>query len=204
MDAHQHWQQIYAAKSAPERSWYAPHLETSLALIRRGAPDLSTPILDVGAGESTLADDLLASGYSDITLLDISDEALAHTRARLGSAASQVQCLAANILTAALPQQHLGLWHDRAVFHFLTEPADRAAYVAQATAALRPGGRLILATFGPDGPTRCSGVPVQRHDAASILRDFGNRFRLLDSRTETHTTPTGTTQQFLYCDLQHT
>ena len=201
MDAHAHWEHVYAGKSAPERSWYRPHLDISLTLIRRVAPDPSTPILDVGAGESTLVDDLLAAGYTDLSLLDISGRALNHTRARLGSAAAKVTFLAGDLLTARLPKQKYGIWHDRAVFHFLTDPADRAAYVAQAISALRPGGHIILATFAPDGPTRCSGLPVQRHDADSILREFGLRFHIAATTTELHITPSGATQPFLYCDL---
>lgn len=197
----QHWEHVYAAKSADQRSWFQPHLEISLALIRRIAPDLSTPILDVGAGESTLADDLLTAGYTDLTVLDISEQALTHSRARLGPTAARITWLRADVLTAALPQHQFGIWHDRAVFHFLTSAADRAAYVAQATRALRPGGHIILATFAPEGPTKCSGLPVMRHDADSILREFGPRFRLVATTTELHTTPSGATQPFVYCDL---
>ena len=196
-----HWDNVYTKKSAAERSWYRPHLEISLALIRRVAPDLSTPILDVGAGESTLVDDLLAAGYTNLTVLDISGQALNHSRTRLGPAAAKITSLRADLLTAQLPQHHFGLWHDRAVFHFLTAPADRTIYVSQVTRALRPGGDVILATFAPDGPTRCSGLPVQRHDADSILREFGPRFRLAATTTELHTAPSGATQPFVYCDL---
>jgi SAM-dependent methyltransferase len=200
-DPQQHWEHVYSAKSAAERSWYRPHLEASLTLIRRAARDLSTPILDVGAGESTLVDDLLAAGYNDISVLDISSQALAHTRARLGPSGTKITWLRGDILTAPLHSHHYGLWHDRAVFHFLTSPADRAAYVEQVTRTLRPGGHVILATFAPNGPIRCSGLPVQRHDADSILREFGPRFRLESTTTQLHTTPSGATQPFVYCDL---
>jgi SAM-dependent methyltransferase len=204
MDAHVHWEQVYAARQAAQRSWFRPHLEVSLKLIRRAAPDLATPILDVGAGESTLVDDLLAAGYTDLTLLDISEQALDHSRARLGPAATKITWLTADLLTAKLPRHHFGVWHDRAVFHFLTSPADRAAYVVQVTRALRPGGHVILATFAPDGPTMCSGLPVQRHNADSILREFGPRFRLNATTSERHITPSGATQPFVYCDLLFT
>lgn len=202
--AQQHWEQVFSTKSAAERSWFRPHLETSLALIRRAELNLSTPILDVGAGESPLVDDLLAAGYTDLTVLDISQQALDHTRARLGPTATRVNFLRADLLAAKLPQQRFGLWHDRAVFHFLTSPEDRALYVQQATSALRPGGHIILATFAPDGPTKCSGLPVQRHDAASILREFGPRFTLACTAEELHITPSGATQPFVYCDLLFT
>jgi SAM-dependent methyltransferase len=201
MDAHAHWKHVYADRSAPERSWYRPHLDVSLALIRRVAPDLSTPILDIGAGESTLVDDLLAAGYTNLSVLDISEHALNHSRTRLGPAATKITWLAADLLTAKLPHHHFGIWHDRAVFHFLTSPADRAVYVEQVTRALRLGGHVILATFAPDGPTKCSGLPVQRYDADSVLREFGPRFRLAATTTEQHTTPSGATQPFVYCDL---
>ena len=197
----QHWEHNFSNKSAAERSWFRPHLETSLAFIRRAAPDLSTSILDVGAGESTLVDDLLAIGYTNLTLLDISQHALDHTRTRLGSAASHITFLAADALNAKLPPQRYGLWHDRAVFHFLTSLAGREAYIAQVSSALRPGGHMILATFAPDGPTKCSGLPVQRYDAASIVREFGPRFTLVHTTTELHITPSGATQPFTYCDL---
>jgi SAM-dependent methyltransferase len=201
MDSQQHWEHVYAAKSAAKRSWFQPHLETSLTLIRRVASDLTTPILDVGAGESTLVDDLLSAGYTDLSVLDISQQALDHSRTRLGPAAAKVTWLRADLLTAQLPQHHFGLWHDRAVFHFLTSPVNRAAYVQQVASTLRPGGHVILATFTPEGPTRCSGLPVMRHDAASILREFGSHFHLAATSTELHTTPSGATQPFVYCDL---
>jgi SAM-dependent methyltransferase len=201
MNPHTHWQQIYSAKSARERSWYRPHLETSLALIHRVAADLSTPILDVGAGESTLVDDLLAARYTNLSVLDISEQALNHSRMRLGLAAAKITFIPADLLTAELPQHHFGLWHDRAVFHFLTAPADRATYVEQVARALRPDGHVILATFAPDGPTKCSGLPVQRHDVDSIVREFGPRFRLDATTVENHITPSGATQPFVYCDL---
>lgn len=204
MDAQQHWDHIYSTRSAAEHGWFRAHLEASLAFIRRAAPDLSTPILDVGTGESTLPDDLLATGYTNLTLLDISQPALDHTRTRLAAATDRITFLVADLLTANLPPNHFVLWHDRAVFHFLTSLVDRARYLKQVTSALRPGGHLILATFALDGPSKCSGLPVQRHDAASILRDFGPRFSLAHTTTELHTTPSGATQPFVYCDLLFT
>ena len=197
----QHWEHVYTAKAASSRSWYRPHLEISLTLIRRVAPDLSTPILDVGAGESTLVDDLLAAGYTNLSVLDISEQALNHTRARLGPAAAKINWLTADLLTAQLPQHHYGIWHDRAVFHFLTDAAQRSTYVEQVASTLRPGGHIILATFAPDGPTKCSGLPVMRHDSDSIVREFGSHFRLAATTTERHTTPSGAVQPFVYCDL---
>jgi len=196
-----HWDKAYAAKSTTSQSWYRPHLEISLALIRRAAPDLSTPVIDIGAGESTLLEDLIAGGYTHLSALDISPQALQHLRTRLGPASNRMSWHCGDILTIPLRQAYFGLWHDRAVFHFLTSPAVRAAYVNQAASALRPGGHVILATFAPNGPTQCSGLPVMRHDANSILHEFGPRFRLEATATELHTTPAGATQPFIYCDL---
>lgn len=199
MDRQSHWQGIYTTRSIDQVSWYRPHLDSSLALIERIVPDLSLPILDVGAGASTLADDLLAGGYSDLTILDISAAALDLARQRLGSAAGRIHWITADILTADLPPSAFALWHDRAVFHFLTDAHDRAAYSRQLIRALRPASHALICTFGPDGPQKCSGLPVVRYDAASLLRELGPRFRLIESFTELHQTPSGSTQQFLCC-----
>jgi 2-polyprenyl-3-methyl-5-hydroxy-6-metoxy-1,4-benzoquinol methylase len=202
MQPHQHWESVYTTKSSKEVSWYRPHLETSLALINRLTPDRASAILDVGAGESTLIDDLLQRGYTNLTALDVSETALRGAQERLGQAAAQVNWLAADVCEAGLSLNHYDIWHDRAVFHFLTQPEQRLAYVTQASRSLNPGAHIIIATFGPEGPTRCSGLPVVRYDAASLQREFDSRFRLLEDLTEDHTTPSGASQQFLYCVLQ--
>lgn len=194
-----HWNGIYSAKKPSETSWFRPHLDRSLALIEQANGDRNTPILDVGGGESTLADDLLAAGYRDVSVLDISQEALDHTKARLGPASENVTCLCSNILDANLPAGRYGVWHDRAVFHFLTDPAQRATYVRQASLAVRTGGHVIVSTFSPDGPKKCSGLDVVRYDADSLNKEFGSRFRLVETVQELHQTPFGTTQPFLYC-----
>lgn len=194
-----HWNGIYSAKKPSETSWFRPHLDRSLALIEQANGDRDTPILDVGGGESTLADDLLAAGYRDVSVLDISQEALDHTKARLGPASENVTCLCSNILDANLPAGRYGVWHDRAVFHFLTDPAQRATYVRQASLAVRTGGHVIVSTFSPDGPKKCSGLDVVRYDADSLNKEFGSRFRLVETVQELHQTPFGTTQPFLYC-----
>jgi SAM-dependent methyltransferase len=198
MDAQTHWEKIYTEKAPDAVSWYRPHLETSLALIEQAAAGVSASVIDVGGGESTLVDDLLARGYSNVTVLYISQTAIDANRKRLGKASERVRWLVANITKAELERSAYDAWHDRAVFHFLTSPSDRLAYVRQVTRAVKPGGSVIVSTFGPEGPTRCSGLEVVRYDADSLHQE-GVRFRLLDSRKEMHHTPFGTVEQFLYC-----
>ncbi|EKU80628.1 class I SAM-dependent methyltransferase [Massilia timonae] len=199
MDQRLHWETVYRTKAPDAVSWYAPHLDTSLALIGRSAGAPSAAIIDVGGGEATLVDDLLARGYTDVSVLDISAEAIRVARARLGAQAGRAQWLVGDITKAELPERRYDVWHDRAVFHFLLEPAHRAAYVRQVARAMRPGGSVIVATFGPEGPTKCSGLDIVRYDAEGLHDEFGPAFRLVESRTELHRTPFGTTQQFVYC-----
>jgi 2-polyprenyl-3-methyl-5-hydroxy-6-metoxy-1,4-benzoquinol methylase len=199
MDPKAHWETIYALKAPEAVSWYRPHLETSLALIERAAAGYSDSIIDVGGGESTLVDDLLARGYENITVLDVSQTAIEVTKKRLGLAAGQVSWLVADVTKVQLEASAYDVWHDRAVFHFLTAEEDRAAYVRQVAHAVSRGGHVIVSTFGPEGPTKCSGLDVIRYDAKSLHEQFGVRFRLVDSSKEVHRTPSGTTQQFLFC-----
>jgi 2-polyprenyl-3-methyl-5-hydroxy-6-metoxy-1,4-benzoquinol methylase len=199
MDAQTHWENIYGTKAADSVSWYRPHLETSLELIERAATVQSASIIDIGGGESTLVDDLLAHGYQNISVLDISQTAVDVNKRRLGSASEQIHWLVADITKAKLESCAYDVWHDRAVFHFLTAPEQRVAYVRQVANAVKPGGHVIVSTFGPEGPTKCSGLDVVRYDAESLHREFGVRFRLLGSSKELHRTPFDTIQQFLYC-----
>ena len=204
MDVKTHWERVYTTTKPESVSWYRAHLETSLALIERAAVALSASIIDIGGGESTFVDDLLLRGYKNLTVLDVSQTAIEVTKKRLGSAAEQVRWLVGDILKIELEPHAYDLWHDRAVFHFLTTPARRAAYVRQVARAVRPGGHVIVSTFGPEGPTKCSGLEVIRYDAESLYGEFGRRFRLVESSKELHQTPLGTTQQFLscYCRLE--
>jgi len=202
MDAKTHWEKVYNAKAPEAVSWYCPHLETSLALIERVAVARSASIIDVGGGESTLVDDLLLRGYKDITVLDISQTAIDLAKRRLGSAAQQVRWIVADITEIELEPHSYDLWHDRAVFHFLTARKRRVAYVRQVARSVKPGGHVIVSTFGPQGPTKCSGLDVMRYEGESLHSEFGARFRLIESSTELHRTPFGTTQQFLYCYCQ--
>jgi SAM-dependent methyltransferase len=147
---------------------------------------------------------LLARGFSDITVLDIAESALAASRLRLGAAGERVHWLAADVIAATLPEAHFGLWHDRAVFHFLVDAQARARYVAQAARAMRPGGYAILATFAADGPERCSGLPVCRYDAAALAHAFEPAFTRVSDARDVHTTPWGSTQAFTYVVLRRT
>jgi SAM-dependent methyltransferase len=199
MDAKTHWDKVYTGKAPEAVSWYRPHLETSVALIERAAPALSSSIIDAGGGSSTLVDDLLARGYKNLTVLDISSAAIEATQKRLGRAAAQVRWLVADIAKIAFEPGAYDLWHDRAVFHFLTTNAERVAYVRQVARSVRRGGHVIVSTFGPEGSTRCSGLKTVRYDADALHDEFGTRFRLVENSKELHRTPFGTTQQFLYC-----
>lgn len=199
MDAKAHWETVYQTKAPTNVSWYSPHLERSMEIIRKLGLERSAHIIDVGAGESTLVDDLIAEGYLNLTVLDISQTALDVARERLGARAPSVAWKQADITAVELPVQKFDIWHDRAVFHFLTNPEHRLAYVRTVIRAVKPGGYVIVATFGPQGPEKCSGLNVMRYDAESLHDEFGKTFKLLDSLTEQHQTPFGTTQQFVYC-----
>jgi SAM-dependent methyltransferase len=199
MDARSHWENIYTTKAPDTVSWYRPHLEKSLELIGKIAPARSSSVIDVGGGESTLVDDLLACGYQNISVLDVSPTAIDVTKRRLGHTAERVQWIVGDITDAELLPNAYDVWHDRAVFHFLRTTDQRTAYVRQVAKAVRSGGHVLVSTFGPEGPTKCSGLEVVRYDAESLHAEFGVHFRLLESLKELHETPFGTTQQFLYC-----
>jgi 2-polyprenyl-3-methyl-5-hydroxy-6-metoxy-1,4-benzoquinol methylase len=199
MDTHNHWEQIYTTKAPDQVSWYRAHLETSLALIKRSVSDRRASIIDVGGGESSLVDDLLEQGFQNITVLDVSQAAINVNKKRLGERAADVHWIVADITGVELVPRAYDVWHDRAVFHFLTAPEQRTAYVRQVANSVKPGGHVIVSTFGPEGPTKCSGLDVVRYDAESLRDEFGARFRLVESSKELHHTPSGTTQQFLYC-----
>ena len=199
MDVKAHWEKIYTTKAPHQVSWYRSHLEISLALIKRAVNDRGASIIDVGGGESTLGDDLLEEGFQNITVLDVSQAAIDVNKTRLGEKAGSIHWIVADITQVELESKAYDVWHDRAVFHFLTALEQRSAYVRQVTRAVKPGGHVIVSTFGPEGPTKCSGLDVVRYDAESLHDEFGARFSLVESSKETHQTPFGTTQQFLYC-----
>jgi SAM-dependent methyltransferase len=199
MDVQSHWERIYRTKKASQLSWYRAHLEKSGELIAAAAEGRDACIIDVGGGQSTLVDDLLERGYRRVSVLDISQRAMEVTRERLGERARRVSWLVGDIRTMDLPKGRYDVWHDRAVFHFLTDSADRQAYVRQVKDAVKLGGHVIVASFGPEGPLTCSGLDVVRYDAKSLHDEFGVQFQLVQHLTEEHRTPFGTTQQFVYC-----
>jgi len=199
MDSKTHWETVYSSKSTEAVSWFQPHADLSLNLIKATGVGRGAAIIDVGGGASTLVDDLVAEGYADLTVLDLSAAALKAARKRLGAEADRVCWLEADITKAALPASRYDIWHDRAVFHFLTAPADRDAYVRTVLRAVKPGGHVIVATFAEDGPLQCSGLPVMRYRADELHDQFGAAFTLLQHQKEEHHTPFGTVQQFVYC-----
>lgn len=191
-----HWEQVYASKDAREVSWFQPSPEISLEMIDRAGLTVGSRVIDVGGGASSLVDHLLDRQFA-VTVLDIANEPLAVARERLGLAAAQVQWIVADI-TSWRPSVEVDLWHDRAVFHFLTQPTQRRQYIAALEAALRPEGWLVMATFAPDGPEKCSGLPVQRWAVEDLARELGGGFELVHDRREEHRTPVGSPQAFTW------
>jgi SAM-dependent methyltransferase len=199
MDSKQHWERIYTIKTPDSVSWFQEHADQSLRLIRNTGLGKDAAIIDVGGGASRLVDDLAAEGYTDLTVLDLSAAALVVAKQRLGGHADDVHWMEGDITRAEFPVHRFDIWHDRAVFHFLTEPADRHAYVERVMRAVRPGGHVIVATFAEDGPDKCSGLPVMRYRPEALHAEFGDAFLLVEHEKEAHRTPSGTVQQFVYC-----
>ena len=199
MSTQEHWEFIYGRKAPDQVSWYRPHLERSLAFIEGAGLSPGAAVIDVGGGTSTLVDDLLDRGYSDVTVLDISSAAIANAKARLGRRAASVTWIVDDITSGALPTNHYDFWHDRAVFHFLVDGAARRRYVAAVRSAVKPNGHVLVATFGPEGPERCSGLDVVRYSAEALHAEFGAAFKKVASCSEMHTTPWGSEQEFMYC-----
>jgi hypothetical protein len=204
MDRHEHWQEVYGGKPPSQLGWYRPRLETSLEWILALGLEHDTPLLDVGCGASTLVDDLLEAGFTAITALDIAENALDAVRGRLGDSANAVEWIATDITDAELPRDRFRLWHDRAVFHFLTEPADRGRYREQMEAALEDNGYLLMGVFTPDAPPRCSGLPVQRYALDDLVAELGKGFDLIRHQHELHVTPGGVEQAYLYALFEKT
>jgi trans-aconitate methyltransferase len=194
---HDHWENVYASKGENQVSWFQETPAISLDLIGLVGAVPGSGIIDIGGGTSRLVDCLVSQGYEDVTVLDLSEAALAAARSRLGDRARQVTWIAADV-TIWEPARTYDVWHDRAAFHFLTGREDQAAYVARLRRALRPGGHAIIGTFAPDGPERCSGLLVSRYDAASLAATFGRGFELIDARRNEHVTPWGATQKFQF------
>jgi ubiquinone/menaquinone biosynthesis C-methylase UbiE len=199
MESKAHWEHIYESKGIREVSWFQEHACQSVELIKKTGVSLGAKIIDVGAGASTLVDDLLDQGYSEITVLDISGAALRRSQDRLGQRASLVTWLELDITRADLNPNFYDLWHDRAVFHFLTQANERRRYVQAVQRSVKTGGHIIVASVGLGGPEKCSGLNVVRYRAESMHQAFGSDFKLVDTTTEVHRTPFGTDQQFIYC-----
>lgn len=202
MSRREHWEQVYTSKPPDRLGWYKPRLQTSLDWITALGLDLDAPIIDIGGGTSTLVDDLLDHGYSALTVLDLAQPALDLIKARLGERGAAVAWLCGDITEIELPEDAYALWHDRAVFHFLTEPTDRDRYLDNLNRALRPGGHLVIGTFAPEAPPRCSGLPVQRYDLDLIRETLGDEFELERHQQEMHVTPGGVEQMYLYCEFR--
>jgi len=198
-DPKDHWENIYKNKSSQKVSWYSPHLKMSFELILSLGLPKNVAIIDVGGGASTLPDDLLAEGLKNITVLDISSEALEVSKSRLKDKVRFVHWIESDVSKAALPASKYDLWHDRALFHFLTKPEDRQKYVNNISRALKPGGYALIATFGPNGPLKCSGLEIVRYSVEDLKKELGEAFELEKHFIEIHKTPFDTTQEFLYC-----
>ena len=192
-----HWRKVYKEKGEKQVSWFQEKPALSLELIHGVGPKPNSAIIDIGGGASRLVDVLVSEGYRDLTVLDLSDDAVAIARSRLAELAVMVKWIVADV-TEWEPSRQYDLWHDRAAFHFLTEAADRAAYLDHMRQAIRPGGQAIIATFAIDGPDRCSGLPVMRYDATLLSAVLGRAFALIGTRRQDHTTPTGGVQRFLF------
>jgi len=193
----EHWEKIYGQRRPDELSWFQAEATKSLELILASGIAKDASVIDVGAGASALVDGLLAQGFSRLSVLDISAAALAYARERLGEKSASVRWIEADI-TLFQPAGNFELWHDRAVFHFLVDAADREKYLAVLKKALKAGGTLILAAFAPDGPVSCSGLPVCRYDAKGMAAELGPEFKLLREEPEAHRTPSDTEQKFRY------
>jgi SAM-dependent methyltransferase len=197
-----HWEAVYRARPPTEVSWYQAEAELSVRLIEECAPERAAPIIDVGGGASVLVSQLHSSGYTNLTVLDLSGAALAAAQTRMGPAAADIHWIEADLLDATLPVAGFQFWHDRAAFHFLIDPADRSRYVTQVRRAVPPGGHVLVATFAEDGPARCSGLDVMRYSPAALHAEFGPGFRSVAAHREEHRTPSGAIQAFVYCLCQ--
>jgi ubiquinone/menaquinone biosynthesis C-methylase UbiE len=194
---------VYATKQPTEVSWYQAEPVRSLELLRQAGASSETALIDIGGGDSTLVDAVVSEHLGRVTVLDISAAALVRARERLGARASEVTWIKADVTRVELPAQTFDVWHDRAVFHFLTQAEDRARYVATAAAALRPGGTLLIATFAPDGPMRCSGLDVARYSPEGLARELGEAFVLKQGFADVHRTPGEAEQRFTFAVFQH-
>ena len=193
------WNNVYKSKDIDAVSWYADRLDTSLELIEKNCVQKENTIIDIGSGRSSLASDLYNLGYNNLTLLDISEEAISQTLNRLGKLPVSIKTIIGNISKITTQENLYDLWHDRAVFHFLTEESQRNKYVKNLKRSLKKNGIVIIATFGPDGPDKCSGLNTMKYDKTTLHAELGDDFQILGSKIEYHQTPFNTSQQFIYC-----
>ena len=200
-DQQAHWQNVYTTKNEDAVSWFQQRADISLELVRATGVKVTASIIDIGGGASRLVDTLVEDGFKAITVLDLSEKALATSKTRLGETGMLVQWIVADITTWE-PSQSYDVWHDRAALHFMTAPRDQAAYAERVLRAVRPGGHVIIGTFAPDGPERCSGLPVLRHDAATLGNLLGHSFELIESKRHDHQTPAGAIQKFQFSRFQ--
>lgn len=201
MHTQEHWEDVYNTKETNQVSWFQEHAETSLTFIDNAVKAKDAAIIDVGGGASTLVDDLLLRSHNNVTVLDLSLAALQKSQSRIGEKSASVQWLQGNILETSLRPNHYDVWHDRAVFHFLTSPLERQTYISKLCSAVKKGALVVIATFAEDGPEKCSGLPVMRYSADELQKQFGAAFELLASKKESHFTPWGSEQRFTYCSF---
>ena len=202
VDSKTYWEGVYERNPPMSSSWYQHEASRSLDLLVSLGVGPTSNIIDVGGGDSTLVDGVVARRMGRVTVLDLSRTALQRARMRLGSNADPVTWMEGDVLQANLPSHFYDVWHDRAVFHFLTDREDRLRYVAAATSALKPGGAVVIATFALEGPERCSGLQVERYDSEMLAREFGDAFALVSALHDVHRTPSGAEQQFTYAVLR--
>ncbi|QND71153.1 class I SAM-dependent methyltransferase [Tardiphaga robiniae] len=198
-----HWEKVYGTKGEKEVSWFQENPAPSLDLIALTGVTAEAQIIDIGGGASRLVDDLIARAFHHLTILDLSEAALAAAKSRIGGRSADVQWVVADV-TKWEPLQMYDLWHDRAAFHFLTEKADQSAYVDRLKRAVKLGGHVIIGTFAPDGPERCSGLPIVRYDATTLAEILGSDFALIDARRHGHVTPWGAIQRFQFSTFRRT
>ena len=197
LDRQAHWQHVYQTKGEGDVSWFEERPDISLDLIRATGVRTDASVIDIGGGTSRLVDALLKAGFETVAVLDLSEMALATSKSRLGTREAKVRWIVADV-TAWQPNETYDVWHDRATLHFLTTQKDQAAYASRVLQATHPGSHVIIGTFAPDGPERCSGLPVVRHDAISLGEMLGASFELVESRNHAHGTPGGVTQKFQF------
>jgi SAM-dependent methyltransferase len=197
-----HWEKVYQTKNFDSVSWYTSHLKSSLSIISELSTDINKSIIDIGGGESTLLDDLIIKGHTNLSVIDISPSAIKFLQNRLKAHLDKIGWHIGDITDYKFSDNQFDLWHDRAVFHFLTDVESRSKYKKLLYKAVKKDGYVVVATFGPDGPLKCSGLTVERYSAKKLDKELGVNFKLLGSKLEEHHTPFNTIQQFLYCWFQ--